>query len=130
LRPDPPAEIIFADNEGGSLRPHFASSDRAWKCDALKAIWMKTARMKTAWMKAALLVAIFVASVSPVWATPYRPHQESDQPRWGWTSTINCETVRAYVAQVGLVQASALARAAGMTAWQEWRARRCLTKKN
>jgi hypothetical protein len=86
--------------------------------------------MKTAWMKAALLVAILVASVSPVSATPYRPHQESDQPRWGWTSTINCETVRAYVAQVGLAQAGALARAAGMTTWQEWRARRCLTKKD
>ena len=33
-------------------------------------------------------------------------------------SHVNCETVRAYVAQVGLVQARNLARAAGMTAGQ------------
>jgi hypothetical protein len=44
-------------------------------------------------------------------------------------SHISCDTVRSYVGQVGLVQAKALARAAGMTASQEQRARRCLAKK-
>jgi hypothetical protein len=39
---------------------------------------------------------------------------------------ITCEMVRAYVAQVGLVQARADAAAHGMTAWQEQRARACL----
>jgi len=39
---------------------------------------------------------------------------------------ITCEMVRAYVAQVGLVQARADAAAHGMTASQERRARACL----
>ena len=39
---------------------------------------------------------------------------------------ITCEMVRAYVAQVGLVQARADAAAHGMTASQEQRARACL----
>jgi hypothetical protein len=43
---------------------------------------------------------------------------------------INCDTVRGYVGQVGLVQAKALARAAGMTASQERRASLCLAKKD
>jgi hypothetical protein len=39
---------------------------------------------------------------------------------------ISCETVRTYVAQVGLEQARAVAIAHGMTAWQERLALRCL----
>jgi hypothetical protein len=39
---------------------------------------------------------------------------------------VTCATVRAYVAQVGLEQARAVALAHGMTAWQERIARRCL----
>lgn len=42
---------------------------------------------------------------------------------------ITCEMVRAYVAQVGLVQAKALAQSAGMTVPEERRAKRCLEKK-
>jgi hypothetical protein len=42
---------------------------------------------------------------------------------------ITCEMVRAYVAQVGLVQAKALAVSAGITASEERRAIRCLEKK-
>ena len=76
-------------------------------------------------MKIALLIMIFVTIASPVLANPY-----TDQTRWDESSHINCGTVRAYVAQVGLVQARALARAAGMTTGQEWRARRCLAKKD
>jgi hypothetical protein len=41
---------------------------------------------------------------------------------------ISCATVRAYVAEVGLVQARAVALAHGMTAWQERLARRCLSE--
>jgi len=63
-------------------------------------------------MKTALLVLFFVATASPVLAN----------------SEITCETVRAYVRQVGFVQAKAQARAAGMTATQERRASRCFTK--
>jgi hypothetical protein len=79
-------------------------------------------------MKTALLITIFVAIASPAPANPFRTYQDSDQALSGGSSHINCETVRAYVDQVGLVQARTLARAAGMTAWQEWRARRCLAK--
>ena len=39
---------------------------------------------------------------------------------------ISCETVRAFVAQVGVVQARMIALAHGMTASQERRARHCL----
>ena len=39
---------------------------------------------------------------------------------------ITCKMVRAYVAQVGVAQARAVARAHGMTASQEARARHCL----
>jgi hypothetical protein len=44
------------------------------------------------------------------------------------TWRISCETVRAYVAEVGLVQAREVALAHGMTAWQERLARRCLSE--
>jgi hypothetical protein len=79
-------------------------------------------------MKIALLMMIFATTASPVLANPYRTYHDSDRARWDETSHINCGTVRAYVAQVGLAQARTLARAAGMTAGQEWRARRCLAK--
>ncbi len=65
-------------------------------------------------MKTALLILIFVATASPVLANPH----------------ISCATVRAYVSELGLVQAKAQAQAAGMTASQERRARRCLAKKD
>ena len=81
-------------------------------------------------MKIALLMTIFVATAGPVSANSYRTYHDTDQTRWGESSHVNCETVRAYVAQVGLVQARTLARAAGMTAAQEWRARRCLANKD
>jgi hypothetical protein len=41
-------------------------------------------------------------------------------------SHITCDMVRSYVAQVGLAQATAMARAAGMTSSEERRARQCL----
>jgi hypothetical protein len=42
---------------------------------------------------------------------------------------ITCDMVRAYVAQVGLAQAKAQALAAGMTASEAQRAKRCLESK-
>lgn len=42
---------------------------------------------------------------------------------------MSCETVRAYVAQVGLAQAKALAQAAGMTESEEREAAQCLANK-
>ncbi len=81
-------------------------------------------------MKTALLMLILVAAGSPVSAKPYHAYQNSDQAARDESSPINCETVRAYVGQVGLVQARALARAAGMTASQERRARQCFAAKD
>ena len=60
-------------------------------------------------MKTALLILVFVATACPALAD----------------SQFTCETVRAYVKQVGFVQAKAVARAAAMTAAQERRASRC-----
>jgi hypothetical protein len=81
-------------------------------------------------MKITLLMMILVTTVSPVLANPYRTYHDSDQTGWDQSSHVDCGTVRAYVAQVGLVQARTLARAAGMTAGQEWRARRCLANRD
>ena len=81
-------------------------------------------------MKIALLMMIFVMTASPVLANSYRTYHDSERAQWDESSHVDCGTVRAYVAQVGLVQARTMARAAGMTAGQEWRARRCLAKKD
>jgi hypothetical protein len=45
-------------------------------------------------------------------------------------SQITCATVRAYVSQVGFVQAKAQARAAGLTAAQQRRATQCLANRD
>jgi hypothetical protein len=81
-------------------------------------------------MKTALLIFIFVAAAGSALAKPHHAYQNSGRAALGGSSHISCETVRAYVNQVGLVQAKALARAAGMTASQEQRARWCLAKKD
>jgi hypothetical protein len=81
-------------------------------------------------MKTALLMLTFVAAASPVLAKPYHAYPNSGQAARSESSHVSCDTVRAYVGQVGLVQAKALARAAGMTASQEQRARRRFAKKD
>jgi hypothetical protein len=65
-------------------------------------------------MKTTLVTLIFLAAASPTLADELQ---------------ISCETIRAYVAQVGLMQAKAQARAAGMTVQQERRARQCFVGK-
>lgn len=45
-------------------------------------------------------------------------------------SGITCDMVRAYVAQVGLAQAVAMAQSAGMTSSEKERAKRCLAEKS
>jgi hypothetical protein len=51
-------------------------------------------------------------------------------PAFAQDQDITCGMVRAYVAQVGLEQARAVAAAHGMTASQEQRARACLLLEN
>jgi hypothetical protein len=70
-------------------------------------------------MKIAMLMLLLVATASPVLAGPHRANRAEP-------STMTCETVRAYVSQVGLATATAIARANGMTAVQERKARQCL----
>lgn len=81
---------------------------------------------KAAEMKITLSIMMLVVAASPASAADQR---YVDQAHWNESSHVNCETVRSYVAQVGLAEATALARAAGMTAVQEWKARRCLAKR-
>ena len=80
-------------------------------------------------MKTALPMLIFVAIGSALSANPSRAYENSDEGASGESSHVSCETVRACVGQLGLVQAKALARGAGMTASQEWKARRCLQRR-
>ena len=61
-----------------------------------------------------LMLIIFVAIAHPALAEDLQ---------------IPCEMIRAYVAQIGLMQAKARARAAGMTVEQERRARQCFVTK-
>ena len=69
---------------------------------------------KATWMKTALLMLILLATAAPASADEMQ---------------ISCEMVRAYVSQVGLIEAKAQARAAGMTVQQERRARQCFVTK-
>jgi hypothetical protein len=81
-------------------------------------------------MKVALLTLLFVAGASPAWTNHHRAYQDSGDTAFVETSMITCETVRSYVRQLGLIQARAVARANGMTAAQEWRARQCLARRD
>jgi hypothetical protein len=76
-------------------------------------------------MKKTALVIAFVAASCPAFAKHHfhRGHGASSSH-----SRITCETVRAYVAQVGLEQAKAMAQAAGMTQSEERAAAQCLEK--
>jgi hypothetical protein len=75
-------------------------------------------------MKIALLMLLLVATASPVLPRP--PRANGPEP-----STITCETVRAYVSQVGVATATAIARANGMTAVvQERKARQGLATRD
>jgi hypothetical protein len=82
---------------------------------------------KKTWKKICLLLSIFVIGFSyPAIAKHHHPHRERAVSSH---SRISCETVRAYVAQVGLEQAKAMAQAAGMTELEERQAAQCLEKK-
>jgi hypothetical protein len=84
----------------------------------------------------ALLALLAAITAYPVDAKPLKPHRTDQRHHVARHengirahSTITCEMVRNYVAQVGLEQARAMATAAGMTAADERRARQCLEKK-
>jgi hypothetical protein len=76
--------------------------------------------------KTALLAAVLAAAACPAMAKSHRVYQQNNPATH---SSITCEMVRSYVAQVGVEQARAMAQAAGMTAAEEARARHCLAHK-
>jgi hypothetical protein len=67
-------------------------------------------------------LAVLAVLALTVAARPVSAHEERSRHML----RITCETVRAYVAEVGLVNAKAMAIAHGMTAAQEREAKRCL----
>ena len=75
--------------------------------------------------KTALLTLILVAASYPAIAKHHYHHRGATSSH----SRMTCETVRAYVAQVGLAQAKAMAQAAGMTGSEEREAVQCLENK-
>ena len=81
------------------------------------------------WKKTCLLFVIFVASSCPAIAKHRYHHYHHQERATASHSRIGCETVRAYVAQVGLAQAKAMAQAAGMTESEEREAVQCLERK-
>jgi hypothetical protein len=75
--------------------------------------------------KTALLTFVLVAASYPAFA---KHHFHHGQRATAAHSRISCEMVRAYVAQVGLARAKAMAQAAGMTESEERAAAQCLEK--
>ena len=57
-------------------------------------------------MKTTLLMLLFVAAASPALADPHRANRAEP--------AMTCETVRAYVSQMGLTAAKTVARANGI----------------
>lgn len=95
---------------------------------------------------AALLTLLSFALACPVMAKPHHVHHDRHHHDAARTSHhvahytahdtthashsgITCDMVRAYVAKVGLSQAVAMAKSAGISGADEERARQCLAKK-
>jgi hypothetical protein len=76
--------------------------------------------------KTALVIVISLAVSYPAIAKQRHHHRERTATSH---SRVTCEMVRAYVAQVGLVQAKAMAQAAGITETEKREAAQCLEKK-
>ncbi len=70
-------------------------------------------------MRKNILFVLIVVSLTASSAMAHPPHHAS----------VDCAKVRAYVAQMGLQQAKAVALAAGMTMAEQRKAARCLEKR-
>jgi hypothetical protein len=87
---------------------------------------------------AALLTLLVLVASCPSMAKSYHGHRHAARTVHQATRTverqshagITCEMVRAYVAQVGLAQATAMAVSAGITSAEKERAKRCLAEKS
>jgi hypothetical protein len=77
-------------------------------------------------MKKTALLALLLITVSyPAMAR----HRHAERGTPNEQSHVTCDMVRAYVAQVGLAQAKAMAETAGATEADKRRAMQCLEKK-
>ena len=92
--------------------------------------------------RAALFTLLSFALSCPVTAKPHHSHHYHHRREAARASHhadhytahtshtgITCEMVRAYVAKVGLGQAIAMAKSAGISAAEEERAKQCLAKR-
>ena len=87
---------------------------------------------------AALLMSVLLAASGAAMAKPHHGHRHAARVVHHANSAseheshpgITCEMVRAYVAQVGLAQAAAMAQSAGITPAEKERAKRCLAEKS
>jgi hypothetical protein len=88
---------------------------------------------------AALLMLVLFAAAYPAMAKPYHHghrhvartvHHGGSSSEREAHSGITCDMVRAYVAQVGLAQAAAMAESSGITSSEKERAKRCLAQKS
>ena len=100
--------------------------------------------------RAALLMLVVLTASNSAIARPYHGHRHAartvhhaktvHQAKTVHNATasnareshagITCEMVRAYVAQVGLAQATAMAQSNGITPAEKERAKRCLAEKS
>ena len=86
----------------------------------------------------ALSMLVLFAACYPTMARPYHGHRHPARTihhanaatERESRSGITCDMVRAYVAKVGLAQATAMAEGAGITASEKERARRCLADRS
>jgi hypothetical protein len=86
----------------------------------------------------ALLMLVLLTASYPAMAKPYHGHRHvartvhhnNSSADGEAHSGITCDMVRAYVAQVGLAQAAAIAESSGITSSEKERARRCLAQKS
>jgi hypothetical protein len=119
--------ILFAAS--GSPCWHGVNSSR-WGSNAMQTIAIHRAAILRIWkntcLQTCLLLSVFVVCSYPAIAKHHFRHGDRTTTSH---SRITCETVRTYVAQVGLEQAKAMAQAAGMTEAEEREAAQCLEKK-
>jgi hypothetical protein len=88
--------------------------------------------------RAALLMLVVLTASNSAMAKPYHGHRHAARTVHHANASsareshpgITCEMVRAYVAQVGLAQATAMAQSAGITPGEKERAKRCLAEKS
>ncbi len=85
--------------------------------------------MKKTALATIILVSLSYPSMAKIhYAYRHKAHHAYRQGSNDRHPHVSCEMVRAYVSQVGLTQAKAMAQSAGLSASEQRRAMRCLEK--